>query len=198
VETTEQYADGLATAEQLQAVRARAYDAWIDVTTSSIFGPMILAEERAICAAPMLAAETQDNSTLIHAVPKAAENAVDAAAFIEQTELCKACGIRASLPDPLWQAMRTIEKAKQCVLIRDVFGNPFQPVTSDPLAAAWNDDSIGKRAREIYSQRAFHQVPGLACVLEKARYGRDVQRDCSQLGKHVLGCWLVDLLMGKE
>jgi hypothetical protein len=54
-------------------------------------------------------------------------------------------------------------------------------------------------ARTIYEDRAYEQLPGLAEALEEA--GCDnaaLLAHCREPGEHVRGCWVVDLLLGKE
>lgn len=38
-------------------------------------------------------------------------------------------------PDPLWNKLRETEYTVQAILVRDIFGNPFRPVTFDPSCA---------------------------------------------------------------
>jgi hypothetical protein len=81
-------------------------------------------------------------------------------------------------------------------LIRCVFGNPFRPVTFDPR---WRTaDAVGL-AEGIYHDRAFSRLPLLADALMDA--GCDDEQvigHCRSDGPHVRGCWVVDLVLGKE
>jgi hypothetical protein len=84
-------------------------------------------------------------------------------------------------------------------LMYDLFGNPFRPVTIVPSWLAWNDGAIRKMAAAIYEERAFDHLPILADALEDAGcHNADILTHCRQPGKHVRGCWAVDLVLGKE
>jgi hypothetical protein len=72
-------------------------------------------------------------------------------------------------------------------------------VTITPAWAAWNDGTIPKLAQAIYEERAFDRLPILADALEEAGCDNaDILAHCRQPGPHVRGCWVVDLLVGKE
>jgi hypothetical protein len=81
-------------------------------------------------------------------------------------------------------------------LIRDVVSNPFRPVAFDPrLRTA---DTLGV-ARGIYEDRAFDRMPLLADALMDAGCDDDqILSHCRTGGPHVRGCWVVDLVLGKE
>lgn len=83
--------------------------------------------------------------------------------------------------------------------LRDILGNPFRPVAIDPAWLAWNDGTIPKLARTIYDDRAFDRMPIFADALEEAGCDNaDILAHCRQPGEHVRGCWVVDLILGKE
>jgi hypothetical protein len=87
------------------------------------------------------------------------------------------------------------ERAAQAALARDVFGNPFRPVTLDP---AWRTSTVVALARSIYDERAFDRLPILADALQDAGCANDdVLEHCRGPGPHVRGCWVVDLVLGK-
>jgi hypothetical protein len=84
----------------------------------------------------------------------------------------------------------------QCELIRDIFGNPFRPVTLDP---SWLTSTVLALANGIYAERAFDRMPILADALQDAGCGNeDILNHCRQPGEHVRGCWVVDLLTGRS
>jgi hypothetical protein len=81
-------------------------------------------------------------------------------------------------------------------LLRDVAGNPFRPVTADP---AWLTSTVRTLAAGIYADRAFDRLPILADALQDAGCeAADILDHCHAGGPHVRGCWVVDLLLGKE
>jgi hypothetical protein len=97
------------------------------------------------------------------------------------------------------EALSLDEQAAQADMIRDIFGNPFRPVTVDPTWIAWNDSTVVKLAQGIYDDRAFERLPVLADALEEAGcHNADILAHCRGPSEHVRGCWAVDLLLGKE
>jgi hypothetical protein len=92
---------------------------------------------------------------------------------------------------------RDAEASAQCVLVRDIFGNPFRPVTFDPN---WRTTTALALAQGIYDERAFDRFPILADALQDA--GCDNEDILNHLrdpsATHVRGCWALDLVLGKE
>jgi hypothetical protein len=81
-------------------------------------------------------------------------------------------------------------------LLREVFGNPFRPVTIDP---AWPTSTVTAMARQMYETREFSTMPILADALQDVDCSdEDVLSHCRGPGPHVRGCWLVDLLTGRS
>ncbi len=79
--------------------------------------------------------------------------------------------------------------------VRDIFGNPFRPVSFNP---AWRTDTAVSLARGMYDSREFGAMPILADALQDAGC-EDEQilthcRDANQ--PHVRGCWVCDLVLG--
>ena len=88
------------------------------------------------------------------------------------------------------------EKRVQCDLLRDIFGNPFCLVIADP---SWVTIPVQNIAAAIYHEQAFDRLPLLADALEEAGCDNaDILAHCRGPGPHVRGCWVVDLLLGKE
>ena len=89
------------------------------------------------------------------------------------------------------------EEASLASLMRDIFGNPFRPVTFDP---AWLTADVLALARQMYDSREFSAMPILADALQDAGCtNEDVLNHCRDAAEpHVRGCWVVDLLLGKE
>lgn len=84
----------------------------------------------------------------------------------------------------------------QAQLIRDIFGNPFRPVATDP---AWQTSTVLALARQMYESRDFTAMPILADALQDAGCeNADILGHCRGEGPHVRGCWVVDLILGKE
>jgi hypothetical protein len=98
-----------------------------------------------------------------------------------------------------FSAARDAMRKVQCCLLRDIFGNPFRSVTFNSAWLAWNDCTVRKITPAIYDERAFDRMPILADALEDAGCDNaDILTHCRSEGPHVRGCWVVDLLLGKE
>jgi len=81
-------------------------------------------------------------------------------------------------------------------LLRCVVGNPLRKTKSKQ---AWLTSTVTALANAIYDARAFDRLPILADALEDAGCTKaDVLSHCRQPGEHCRGCWVVDLLLGKE
>lgn len=81
-------------------------------------------------------------------------------------------------------------------LLHDIFGNPFRPITIDQ---AWMTPNAAALAQAIYDDRAFDRMPELADALEEAGCDNaDILAHCRGPGPHVRGCWVIDLLLGRE
>lgn len=85
-------------------------------------------------------------------------------------------------------------------VMREIFGNPFRPTpTIDPAWRAWHDATIVKLTQQMYDSRDFAAMPVLADALEEAGCTTsDILDHCRGPGQHVRGCWVVDLILGKE
>jgi hypothetical protein len=91
---------------------------------------------------------------------------------------------------------REAKRAAGAHLLRDIFGNPFRPVAFDPR---WRTADVLALARGIYDERAFDRLQLLADALMDAGCDHeDVLAHCRGDGPHVRGCWVVDLVLGKE
>jgi hypothetical protein len=89
-----------------------------------------------------------------------------------------------------------VETLEQVALLRDIFSNPFQPVTLDP---SWLASTVTALAHQMYESRDFGAMPILADALQDAGCeNADILDHCRGPGPHVRGCWVVDLLLGKE
>jgi hypothetical protein len=91
------------------------------------------------------------------------------------------------------------EEAALACLFREVFGNPFRPLTPNSSWLSWTDGTIPKLAQAIYEEHAFDRLSILADALEDAGCtDAAILAHCRSAGEHVRGCWVVDLLLGKE
>jgi hypothetical protein len=87
------------------------------------------------------------------------------------------------------------ERNQQAHLLRDIFGNPFRPVSLDPACL---NDTTRAVARAIYEKGQFADLARLAKALKKdagcANPG--LREHCQWPIRHVRGCWAVDLVLG--
>jgi hypothetical protein len=98
-----------------------------------------------------------------------------------------------------WNAGCLVGQVLGTHLLREVFGNPFRARVADPRWAVWNHATIPRLARTIYETGGFDQLPVLADALEEAGCTDAViLGHCRGPGPHVRGCWVVDLVLGKE
>ena len=83
----------------------------------------------------------------------------------------------------------------QASIVRDIFGNPFHPVTFNP---SWLTPNVVRLAQTIYDARSFDRMPELADALEAAGCDNEkILEHCRSKKEHVRGCWVVDGVLGK-
>jgi hypothetical protein len=186
VEVAERYADGLAAESELIAAWGQdpAFERWAGEPPLSEFidtpqtYPAASAGHRAASQYPM----------------EAAGQARAAYAYA-------ACGeVSGDGPDlwdsPSYQEAERSERLRQCALVREILGNPFRPVAFDPT---WRTPQAVAVARTAYDERRWEDLPLLADALEEAGCtDAAILSHCRGPGPHVRGCWVVDLILGKE
>lgn len=91
------------------------------------------------------------------------------------------------------------ERVQQARLLRDLVGNPFRGIAVDPQWLDWNDACVPRIARTISDEGRFSNLSILADALEESGC-TDIEMltHCRSEGPHVRGCWIIDLLLGKE
>jgi hypothetical protein len=103
-----------------------------------------------------------------------------------------------TFPDdsPSCVALRDSHLRLQDVVFRDLVGNPFRPVEFEPF---WRTTDVIGLARAAYEDRAFDRLPILADALMDAGCVDDqILSHCRGPGPHARGCWVVDLVLGKN
>ena len=91
---------------------------------------------------------------------------------------------------------RTEEARWQAMVLRDVFGDPFRQIAFSPQGRTSTAVSL---AAQMYQSRDFGAMPILADALQDAGCdAEEVLAHCRGPGLHVRGCWVVDLVLGKE
>jgi hypothetical protein len=175
IEVSERQADGLATADDLKTAKRAA---------------------------------TKRHDALSETMSESAESAAQSACFtaekefmyfkmaIEEAQMAVAARRRSQ-----WDAVLRREALAQCRLVVDVFGPlPFRRVVVDPAVLRWKDRTVPRLAQALYVDRRFEDLPVLADALEDAGLNdAEILRHCRRRGGvHCRGCWVLDLLTGRE
>jgi hypothetical protein len=177
VEVAEKFADGLASADDLESAFGDLTDGnplhvWDDIANASV-------------------ADFEEFDATSLAAAEAFEAAV------------KAVGEDYDRGD----AIRRAEGEAQAGLARCVFGNPFRPAPAlAPAWLRWNGGTVSALARAVYEERELpsgHLDPVrlalLADMLEDAGCTDvGILEHLRGPGPHVRGCWVVDLVLGKS
>jgi hypothetical protein len=150
--------------------------------------------------------EWRDLTTSVrHALPAPSENPFSGEApsndpyfvalMLYREIVCSRPAVHAILA-PAGLADGATEQKRQIWILHDIFGNPFRPVAPDP---SWLTPTVKALAQGIYDERRWEDLPFLADALEEAGCDHaDVLEHSRSGGVHVRGCWLLDLLLGKE
>jgi hypothetical protein len=101
------------------------------------------------------------------------------------------------------QAAAAEEHQRQCVLLRDIFATLFRPVA---IVLAWRTRDVTALARSAYDERLLpggeldpQRLAIFADALEDAGCtDRAILDHCRGPLPHVRGCWVVDLILGKQ
>jgi hypothetical protein len=181
LEVAERYADGQATAEDLQQARQRHRDCEAFRT------------QRNPADAVSAVATVHDDQ---HGFTSAFMAAVNSAKWSAHAGTDKPDGRVRSYKEPEWRPLWDSARLNQTVIVRCVFGNPFRPVTFDPR---WRTADVLGLAKGIYEDPAFDRMPMLADALMDAVCDSNaIIAHCRGDGPHVRGCWVVDLILGRE
>jgi hypothetical protein len=87
-------------------------------------------------------------------------------------------------------------QASQAELMRCILDNPYGIVTVDP---SWRSSTVFALTQTAYRDRAFDHLPILADALEDSGCtNQEILAHCRGPGPHARGCWVLDLLLGKE
>jgi hypothetical protein len=184
VDVGERFVDGMASEEELRHAHKAATDAAEDfvsrTSTSNVYGGGVSsADRKAKGLAARAAAEATTPLRPEAAVATAFEAAIERGAAMDGTAWAvEALGVPARL-----------------ALLRDVFGNPFRPV---PFSPQWRSEDVVAIARAIHEDRTFERLPILADALQETGCDSDeLLEHCRGDGPHVLGCWALDVVLGK-
>ncbi len=194
VEVAERFADGLETDENRQTVFEMAGEAVCDPTPAlSPWSRQLTEEERAAVAV------AYGRSVVGFAMRNAAATAIPIASLLRRLTEAAAYEAFDVSDQPAFTASDIAEdgeRIEQAALLREIFGNPFRPVTIDP---AWLTVDVRMIAKGAYEDRAFDRLPILADALQDAGCeNEDILDHLRGNRPHVRGCWVVDLLLGKS
>jgi hypothetical protein len=139
VEAAECFADGVCSEHELQAATDAAYHS---------------AEENEIAIAGQSFAVHQGiyfarRATAYAAIPSAHEAAVSAAGTLHTAAVGVAGNPETNMPAR--KAASADVRKYRITLVRDIFGNPFRPITLDP---SWLTATVTTLARAIYAERS--------------------------------------------
>jgi hypothetical protein len=186
IEQAERYADGLLSKETLDAAAAATSKAWIkfginredvdDGDIRSLRAAHFTCDEREALlrvSAMVMNARRRTTSEIELETSREAQDAVEA------------------------------EGCRHALLLRDLFGNPFRPARSESGLFPPTVVSLGQaayRERTVPSgELDLARLAILADALEEAGcQDPDILAHCRQSGLHVRGCWVVDLVLGKQ
>jgi hypothetical protein len=138
--------------------------------------------------------------------PEVGYRAFEAASAAEVAGLAAEAVCHALVPSSDWRkAIQSVCKATEHTsksslarlsdLMRDILGPPRSVI----INPHWRTSTSLALAQGIYTDRAFDRLPILADALEDAGCDNaDILNHCRQPGEHVRGCWVVDLILGKE
>jgi len=80
-------------------------------------------------------------------------------------------------------------------LLREVCGNPYRR----PAVRRWWSQDVRELARTIEWERAFARLPILGdALMDAGCEDEDVVRHCQGPPAHALGCWVLDLALGRD
>jgi hypothetical protein len=194
VEVAERFADGNADKDELEEIRRESREAVRYVTGLNYYsshGRALASYARTVAKRSAEAAAELVGKSVGKVAMSISSAALEAAA--------EAAGLEGGKHGnaPLFrQSKLETDRARQAVLLRDIFGNPFRPVRFSP---EWSTDTAMALAQQMYDAREFSAMPILADALQDAGCdNEEVLAHCRGAGPHVRGCWVVDGVLGKE
>ena len=186
--TSERFAVGQADEEELEAARQRAWEAveGLQPTVSQEYFVVAGGAGGEVGKLWPWAAR----ATAEAAAPDAAEAALRVNAAIERV------GIEwAAQGQAIKVILAALGPKVRARILRDIIGNPFRPVTLDP---SWVTPGVARLAQAIFDERAFDRLAELADALEEtACTNPEILGHCRRPGRHVRGCWVIDLALAR-
>lgn len=208
IEVAERYADSEATEQELEATRDMAaaflenyvLQYWADtelITDDTDIDSLSTEERDAIRMALERHRDGEDEKrwAVRHAaeavVAAASRDGDDGKSYLHHAETVILETSQAQTHYVGWHAERRL----QANLLRDIFGNPYRLPSFNPR---WKSRAVIDLARIIDSSRSFDRILALGDALEEAGCdSAEVLSHCRSDTGHVLGCWVVDAILGK-
>jgi hypothetical protein len=189
VEVTERFADGEAGPGDLQSAERRAWEESQGARVHKV------GRTRVSALAVWCASRTHERSASIRSSVD-----VSVRSSADYASLAFGLQVEGSPKDVQAQAR---EKAIQSDLLRDIFGNPFRPVTLD---VSWLMPTVRQLAQAAYEERLLpsgeldrDRLRVLADALDDAGcQDPQILGHCRGSGPHVRGCFVIDLLLGRS
>ena len=102
--------------------------------------------------------------------------------------------------NPWTDDAKRVSRKRQAATLRDIIGNPFHSALAvDQARLLSHAAPLRDIAQAIYDERRFGDMPILADALEEAGCtDAAILEHCRREGVHVRGCWVLDLLLGRE
>jgi hypothetical protein len=138
-----------------------------------------------------------------HPPPRCLASAAACAALPDAFEAAWECSLTVSWVEP---APRGAECRWQCSALRDLFGDPFQPVAISADLQRWNQGTISGLAQAAYDHRILPagtldpvRIAVLADAMEDACCSDEtVLGHLREPGPHLWGCHILDALLGRQ
>lgn len=185
VETVQQQADGLVSADTVRTVAQKTYGCRIrrdaSHTHAAYRSGLDACAAAYNCAWPYTWTPQQAE---VIAESAASAMAWEAASFVPPWEL----------QSEVWHQAHMRARQAQADLVREIFF-PFRKTKVEPYLLQWNHGAIPAMAQAIYREKRFEEVAVLGDALQDAGCRNDlILEHCCQEKSHSAGCWVLDLL----
>jgi hypothetical protein len=167
----------------------------------ALLGKGELAAARAAAKLPTSAYDEAGEAVRTAALDDARQAAKAAryAANARAQEAARAASVGTGTARDISGAVWAAERWEQATLLRDIAGHLWRPAATASRWADWDGGTVRKLAEAVYEENAYDRLPILADALEDAGCtDAELLGHCRSGGEHVRGCWVVDLVLGRE
>jgi hypothetical protein len=205
VEMVERFADGLVSPDELAAASEEAHSAYresaarADELEVGQWADDDWLTEAARHAAS--AAYSASRSPRRHSWDRPGDQIVvlSAVSFAVACKMGFAAGARPGKPwcegEGITEAARLVEQRDLVPLVHCIFGDPFHPTKFDE---SWRTPPVIRLAAEAYRNPATEILRVLSDCIEEAGCQDPVILGHCRGDTHARGCWVLDLILGKE